>query len=127
MACCQYCGKVLTTGDRIDRCFPDCQERLIEPMVINILDVQQERDKLRDENDVLREALKWISNYKEESKYPQFWINDIRIMRLKAQQALNEVTNSKTDYKEHLTNMPESEYKRLHEGRWENEENEVTK
>ena len=55
---CQYCGKVLTTGDRIDRCFPNCQERLNQPMVVNILDdVRQERDQLRAENERLRDLI----------------------------------------------------------------------
>jgi hypothetical protein len=86
-------------------------------------DVLKERDTLRAENERLREALQKIKNW--------CCIDDDggteTIIIEFAQQALNEVTNSETDYREHLRNMPESEYKRLHENRWENDENKVTK
>ena len=74
-------------------------------------------DQLKAENERLRFALDDISSYVDDES---------KIGRI-ITQALNEVTNSKTDYKEHLKNMSESERRRLHENRWENDENEVTK
>lgn len=42
-----------------------------------------------------------------------------------AQQALNEVTPFQSDYMDHVRNMPESEYRRLHKNNWVDEENEA--
>jgi glutaredoxin len=41
---CKYCGKVLTTGDRIDSCYPDC----------NPVKTSAERDQIKAENERLQ-------------------------------------------------------------------------
>jgi len=86
-------------------------------------DLQRQIDKLKSENKRLTKALTEIV---ELYKPTTLSLTAIK-MCMVAEQALSEVTDSKTDYKEHLKNMSESEHRRMHEGRWENEENEVTK
>lgn len=84
---CRYCGKILTTGDNLDRCYPSCAESLerktglmITLQPYDYVALVKERDTLRAENERLREALKYIVDrgYTGASYV--------------AQQALNEVT-----------------------------------
>ena len=75
--------------------------------------VLDEIKKLRSEKERLREALTEI----ECRAYGTIY--DIAV------QALKEVTNHNSDYKEHLLNIPENEHRRLHKGRWNNDENEM--
>jgi len=54
---CKFCGKVLTTGDDIDRCNPDCSQKSmpvfeIEQISWDILKYQN--DQLKAENDRLK-------------------------------------------------------------------------
>ena len=88
--------------------------------------IVQERDRLKAENEKLRSALEDIYQLPNDSNI-QHAIELVNIMQDKAQQALNEVTNIKSDYREHLRNMPESEYRRLHENKWDNSESEIKK
>ena len=102
--------------------------------VSDILYSWKEQSEKKDaENERLKEALKWISDKTLEweninaignpdNQVIQWWhLGDKARYTLKA---LKEMTNSETDYREHLRNMPESEYRRLHENRWENDESE---
>lgn len=96
---CMYCGKVLTTGDRIDRCFPDCnvtifsaiddyKQTLQEPLDRIII----ERDQLKAENEKFRETLQKLQDIPLET-YTLSEISDIAIlMHYIAKQALKEVT-----------------------------------
>ena len=96
-------------------------------------DLQRQIDQLRSENQRLRRALNniFLTDVVEfvHREYRGEYPVEFAVMQLQeiARQALREMTNSETDYREHLRNMPESEYRRLHENRWENDENEVTK
>ena len=61
---CRYCGKILTTADNLDRCYPSCPESLerktglmITLQPYDYVALVKERDALRAENERLREAL----------------------------------------------------------------------
>ena len=61
---CMYCGKVLTTGDRIDRCFPDCNVTIFSAIDDYKQTLQEsldriiiERDQLKTENERLKVIL----------------------------------------------------------------------
>ena len=61
---CMFCGKVLTTGDRIDRCYPDCNPIKIsydKSDEIIISKLKAERDQLKTENERLKAALQNFS------------------------------------------------------------------
>jgi len=64
---CKFCGKVLTTGDDIDRCNPDCSQKSmpvfeIEQISWDILKYQN--DQLKAENDRYKEKnLEWQKKY----------------------------------------------------------------
>jgi len=96
--------------------------------VIDILYSWKEQSEKKDaelEKDIegLKKMLAYIRDYSDEGIDEDLngW-SRVKQIQMLAQQALNEVKNSKTDYKEHLLNIPENEYRRLHEGRWENDE-----
>lgn len=64
---CRYCGKILTTADNLDRCYPSCPESLerktglmITLQPYDYVALVKERDALRAENERLKEALKYI-------------------------------------------------------------------
>ena len=93
---CMFCGKVLTTGDRIDRCYPDCnpvKTSYDKSDEIIISKLKAERDQLKIENDRLRTALS--SLYEScmragfEGDLSEFISGEILDA---VQQALNEVT-----------------------------------
>lgn len=116
--------------------------------------VVKERDQLRAENARLRGVIsridKIILGWIYENRI--CWSPPWEKLREITCDALNEVTNSETghskqgisltpigsqgtdpfatqdtpnsDYKEHLRNIPESEYRRLHENEWTDDENE---
>ena len=83
--------------------------------------VVQERDKLKAENERLIEGMKGIIVFKNT------WYKDSYSLKCCieiAQQSLKEITRIKLDYREHLRYISESEYRRLHENKWDNSENE---
>ena len=64
---CRYCGKILTTADNLDRCYPSCPENIerktglmIPLQPYDYVALVKERDALRAENEKLKEALKYI-------------------------------------------------------------------
>jgi hypothetical protein len=80
-------------------------------------------DQLRAENERLREALKEIIALDDGNSILKYYERYYQVFRL-ARQALKEVTNSESDYKEQIRNMSENEYRKLTEGRWTDEESE---
>lgn len=103
---CRYCGKILTTADNLDRCYPSCHESLerktglmITLQPYDYVALIKERDALRAENEKLKEVLREIaedSNYREDSDNEVGWHIDnayevMNELKEKAQQALNEV------------------------------------
>ena len=64
---CKFCGKVLTTGDDIDRCNPDCSQKNIPVFEIEQISwdtLKYQNDQLKIENDWYKEKnLEWQKKY----------------------------------------------------------------
>lgn len=91
---CRYCGKILTTADNLDRCYPSCPESLerktglITLQPYDYVALVKERDQLKAENKRLREALETLlteAKLAGDYRIDKAYIED-------AEQALNEVT-----------------------------------
>ena len=57
---CKFCGKVLTTGDDIDRCNPDCSQKSMPVFEIEQISwdtLKYQNDQLKAENKRLRNIL----------------------------------------------------------------------
>jgi len=64
---CKFCGKVLTTGDDIDRCNPICSEKNMPVFEIEQISwdtLKYQNDKLKTENDWYKEKnIEWQKKY----------------------------------------------------------------
>ena len=94
---CRYCGKILTTADNLDRCYPSCPESLerktglmIPLQPYDYVALVKERDQLKVENERLKEALMGIYQLPNDSNI-QYAVELVTIMQDRAQEALNEV------------------------------------
>ena len=93
---CRYCGKILTTADNLDRCYPSCPESLerktglmITLQPYDYVALVKERDALRAENEKLKTALEEISLVYIDAYNDNHYHELKRVVNI-AQQALNE-------------------------------------
>ena len=91
---CMYCGKTLTTADKIDRCF-DCPKNEIKKTLsdYDLIELQkkerqEETDKLRSENKRLKKALNKIIVYYKDDECPSYDL--IKVVEI-VHEALKEV------------------------------------
>jgi len=81
---CRFCGKVLTTGDDIDRCNPICSDKSMPVFEIEQISwdsLKYQNDQLRAENERLREALHLLDNWVKAYPLEMFPEPDLTLAR----------------------------------------------
>ena len=81
---CKFCGKVLTTGDDIDRCNPSCiTKTMIFPEIkkISFDTLKYQYDQLKAENERLREAIELLQNWVQAYPISVFPEPDLKLAR----------------------------------------------
>ena len=81
---CKFCGKVLTTGDDIDRCNPICSEKNMPVFEIEQISwdtLKYQNDQLKAENEQLREAIELLQNWVQAYPLSVFPEPDLKLAR----------------------------------------------